>query len=249
MVRPFTYAAVDDRKDALESIARLMENRPDFLQIGLFTQPWEALEAIASERPELVFVDVEMAGLDGLSLLERIRREGLQQPVSVLVTGSPHYAVSAFHHGARGYLLKPVAPDRLFRTLDDLTPLLDAVRHEGRLPHALAFKDGFAQRMIPPESIVAIRAAGNFAEVAVDTPSTMLVSESLQSLGERLLPFGFVRIHRSTIVNLAHVVRIDAGHATMSDGSREQVGRTYQARFRAIIHRNMASGRDGGGLA
>ncbi|WP_298334617.1 LytTR family DNA-binding domain-containing protein [uncultured Erythrobacter sp.] len=235
MVSPFTFIIVDDEPPALSVIKSLMQSHPQFQMLAAFTDPEEALASIRDARPDLLLLDVEMPKMTGLAMLERVREEEISPPVTAFITGKAEYAIEAFRLGVRDYVLKPVAPDRLALTLENLTPLLEAARSEAELPAVLSFKDGTGHRLISPQDIFWIEAGGNFSELVMEDGSRTLVSESLRELAQRLAGFGFVRIHKSIIVNRIQVRETSPSRVILSNGEVCAVGRTFRESLLSFI--------------
>ncbi len=196
-----------------------------------------AVEAIDRLRPDLVLLDVQMPGLTGLEVMERVRH----RPHVVFTTAFGHHAVTAFELGALDYLLKPFGPERLRLALDrvqaalgepNAEPSLDRLREALRQgPMTRLFvRSGAAVIPIAVTSVTWFEARGDY--VAAHVGSTRhLLHLAMNRLEERLDPERFVRIHRAHIVNLDYVVafrRIGKARleAELRDGTRLPVSRT-----------------------
>lgn len=176
-----------------------------------------AAEQIRTEAPDVVLLDVQMRGETGFDLLDRI-----DTPVQVIfVTAYDEYAIRAFEVNALDYLLKPVAPDRLAealrraRTTDTALPDKqdpaptddpDAYRYDD----VFFYEEGRRPRFIRIREIVFIEADGNYTELYLTDGTTVLTSTALSTWTDRLPDAHFVRIHRSTVVDLNHIARVES---------------------------------------
>jgi two-component system LytT family response regulator len=209
---------VDDEPLARRALLRLLRTEPDVQVIGQCGDGEAAVEAIRRNRPDLVFLDVQMPEMDGFHVVEAVGVE--QMPVTIFVTAFDRYALRAFDANAVDYLLKPFAAERLRRALararDRCVGKLDqeAARRLFSLLDRTRFQTDYAQRLtvstrgrilfVEVADIDWIEAEGNYARLHVSR-RIYDVRETLQSLMEKLDPRDFVRIHRSTIVNRSRI--------------------------------------------
>jgi two-component system LytT family response regulator len=198
----------------------------------------EALEAIAELTPDLVFLDIQMPGMSGFDVVERLQQDNM--PLVIFVTAYDAYAVNAFEVHAVDYLLKPIELDRLSLALDkaserisskrdnnDKQRLLDIVigltgkteqavielissgESPAKYGEKLAIKDGASTTFVPMKDIDWIDAAGDYMCVHVKG-ATLIMRTTMKELEEQLDPLVFQRVHRSTIVNLARVEKVSS---------------------------------------
>ena len=229
----------DDEPLARDRIRRLLEEEPDIEVVGECADGDTAAQAIVELRPDLVFLDVQMPGRDGLAVVEAVRAEHL--PYVIFATAYDEYAIRAFELHALDYLMKPFNPRRLraavararqalakdraphderllallarmSATQDDLerrlgsAPLAPGGPAEGWLER-LTVRDRGRIHFVRTADIDWIGASGNYVELHVGT-TVHLVREKLSGLAARLDPTRFVRIHRSTIVNVERIREI-----------------------------------------
>jgi len=209
---------VDDEALARERVRTLLASAPDVTVIGECTGGREALEAVFAHRPELVFLDVQMPDLDGFAVLEALGAEYL--PAVVFITAYDEYALRAFEVHALDYLLKPIEPERFARTLARVRARLGDVK-DARL---LDLLEALSQRETPldrlvirtrdrvsflkPSEIDWIEADGKHVRLHVGR-ETHVVRQQLGRLERRLAPHGFVRVHRSAIVNVDRIQHLE----------------------------------------
>ena len=219
---------VDDEPLARETVRLLLARDPDVRVVGECGSGDAALDVIAREEVDLLFLDVRMPGLDGLGALARLD----PPPATVLITAHADHAVTAFDLDVVDYLLKPFDDVRFARALDR------AKRHAaaGRRPAApldrLVVRNGTRIATMPVDEIDWIEAQDYYAEVHAGGRS-YLVRQSLHKLAASLDPTRFVRIHRKTIVNVRRVKELEpmfhGEHVVfLHDGTRLKLSRTFK---------------------
>jgi two-component system, LytTR family, response regulator len=208
----------------------------------------EALAAIAAESPDLVFLDIQMPGMSGLELLEALDQE--HRPLVVFVTAFDEHAVKAFELHACDYLLKPFERERFEAALarararlaaggrQEMQQQLEAVlgqlgRLSGRFLKRFLVREGDRIRLLEVEKVDWIEAAGNYVRLHARGESH-LVRATLSSLEERLDPELFLRIHRSTMVNVRRIHEIHAWfqgehRVVLEDGTTLLVSRRHRS--------------------
>jgi len=201
-----------------------------------------AVGAIDALRPDLVFLDVEMPGETGIEVLEKIRH----QPAVIFTTAYERYAVAAFELQAVDYLLKPFGHERLARALDRLVTGGESTAKRARV--ALAMREDKPidrilvrdrGRLIPVSVRDIVHLEGSDDYTSVHTRDrTYLVYLRLQDFERRLDPDKYLRVHRSHVVNLDHVVQFipsDGGRFVLElvDGTRLPVSRAYARLLRS----------------
>ena len=238
---------VDDEPLARKRILKLLKRHADVVVAGECSNGAEAVAAIEVERPDIVFLDVQMPDLDGFGVLEAVGLD--RMPVVVFVTAFDEYALKAFDVAAIDYLLKPFDDERFEtalarareeRSANDLGALHAEVRRlarkvreagTDRSPQRLAVHAGTKIRLVEASQIDWIEAEDNYARLHVGEAGH-LMRETLGSLETRLEGGGFARVHRSAIVNLDRVREvIPDSHSelwlVLEGGARVKVTRTY----------------------
>ncbi len=208
---------VDDEPLARTALLRLLNREREISVVGESADGESAVQAIRDLQPDLVFLDVQMPEMDGFQVVECIGAG--QMPATIFVTAFDRYAIRAFDANAVDYLLKPFLPDRLTRAISRARDRYQG-RHDQetaqRLFRLLAgrYPSDYAQRLpvtsngrivfVPVAAIDWIEAEGNYARIHV-AAQTHEIRQTLQTLMEKLDPREFVRIHRSTIVNVRRI--------------------------------------------
>lgn len=221
------YAAVsvDDEPGAHAALRALLRGVADIELVASHTTPEAALHALRRQRCDLLFLDVAMPQMSGLELLGALD----MPPVTVLLTAHAQHAYEAFERGVRDYLLKPISAPRLARCIEHVRPLLAAARADPqtRMPARIAIKCGTGHRLLDPAAIMRVEAAGNFSIVHV-RDEQVFASEPLKDLQERLAPLGFVRVHKSHVVDVRRIRSLSAAELLLDNGSAVPVGRAYR---------------------
>ena len=191
---------VDDEPLARRGIRQLLEAYPDVHVVGECRDGREALHALTIQQPDLVFLDVQMPGLDGFGL---IRVQGVERmPLTVFVTAHDDFAVQAFETQALDYLVKPLSETRFRTTMKRVLERLRA-RHGERV----AVPTDGGELLLDAHEIDWIEACDDYADVHAG-PHCYHIRMTLAALTRRLDPLRFARIHRSAIVRLDHIREI-----------------------------------------
>lgn len=244
---------VDDEPLARERLHQLLRGEPTVEVIGECADGREAVAAIQQHSPGLVFLDVQMPELDGFGVLEAIQGEGM--PAVIFVTAHDKFALRAFEVHAVDYLLKPFDQERfrtaLRRALDQiqrrqsgeltaqLTALLKEVKPEARYLERLAVKSSGRVIFLRTEDIDWIEAADNYVSLHVGT-ETHLHRETMSALVAQLPPNQFLRISRSTIVNVERIKELQPlfhGEyvVILRNGTKLTLSRNYREALRQLI--------------
>jgi two-component system LytT family response regulator len=226
----------DDEPLARRMLRDLLAPHADIAIAGECCDGPEAVEALGALAPDLVFLDIRMPGLDGFAAL----RAAPHAPVVVFVTAHADRALEAFDASATDYLLKPFDDERFARSLARARAEIERRRIVERRDR-LAVKDGAKVELVDPAEIDWIGAEGYYAELHLGRRS-LLLREPMQDLESRLDRARFVRIHRSTIVNVERVRRIEpVGHGEaaviLADGTRLRASRGRRAELGRMMRR------------
>ena len=229
---------VDDEPAARTRLVMLCADLPTVTVVGVAGDGREALDVLARTPVDLLFLDIEMPGLDGMAVARELRdRHGA--PAIVFVTAFERFAVAAFGVHAAGYLLKPVDPDILARTVSRMAA--SPRRPVDPRPTSEVFWVPHRSELIPvaANELEWIAGEGDYVRLHVEARSYLL-SERLYVLEARLDPTRFARVHRSAIVRLDRVVglkHVGAGAWTLAlaSGQTLAVGRSHLAALRTAL--------------
>jgi two-component system LytT family response regulator len=266
---------VDDEPLAREGIMTMLMQDPEIELVGSCGDGLSAINAIRAQRPDLVFLDIQMPKRDGFEVLAELKRE--ERPTVIFITAYDKYAIRAFELSAIDYLLKPFRDARFFaalarakkeirqsRAVELDQKVEQLLRHmqeltKGVPPTAapsgaasadpsdrVVLKTGSDIHFIRAADIIWVESQADFIKVHT-TGAGQLVRETLQSLEERLDPTKFLRIHRSSLVNLEHVRKVTPalyGDYTvlMSDETKLRLSRKNRGKLKQLIARLSSNG-------
>jgi two-component system, LytTR family, response regulator len=209
---------VDDEPLARERIRRMLTDVSDVEIIGEAESGKEAVAFINEKKPELIILDIQIPEMNGFEVLQSVGAENVR--AVIFVTAYDHYAIQAFEIHALDYLLKPFGEERLQHALErareqldnsrvqkideQLISLLDSLKHEKKYAERILVKSGGHVYFLSVGEIDWIEAAGNYVKLHVGRESHLL-RETMQAMEARLNPQQFLRIHRSTLVNINRI--------------------------------------------
>ena len=221
---------VDDERMARQELKRLLSAHSDIEIVGEATTGEQALELIPQLSPDVIFLDVQMPGMNGFELLEHLD----DVPQVIFTTAYDEYALKAFEVSALDYLVKPVVPARLAAAVTKLRPRQDRVR-----PERVFVKEGERCWFVRVSDIFLLESEGNYTRLyfAKERP---LVCRSLATLEARLDPAEFFRAGRKCIVNLKWVEGVETSVGgnllvRMRGGRCIELSRRQSTRFRDAL--------------
>jgi two-component system, LytTR family, response regulator len=238
---------IDDEPLARRGVRARLRKMPDVQIVGECGDGTSGLEAILKLEPDLIFLDVQMPGMDGFGVLRALPTERL--PSVIFLTAHEEYALRAFEVSALDYLLKPLDDDRFEVAMNRARKQMDAASRTelvGRMLRLLdqqneKYASRFTVRMgsriqvVPAEDLEWISSAGDYTELHTRS-AIHLLRETMNSLEQRLDPSRFARIHRSRIVNLACILELRSVEnreyvVKLRDGTQLRSSRTYADRI------------------
>jgi two-component system, LytTR family, response regulator len=245
---------VDDEPLAREGMRLHLEGFEDVEIVGESDDGESAIEAIRRLKPDLVFLDIQMPGVDGFGVVEALGQEQVGMPEIIFVTAYDQHALQAFEAHALDYVLKPLDAERIDKTIRRVRRRFDAAgrqRHEqiGELLQFVRERDRFLQRIVVrsagryvilrTEDIDWIEAASNYAQLHMGT-RTYSMRETMNGLEAKLDPDQFLRVHRSVIVRIDRIREIEPlvqGDyvVILKDGTKITSSRTYRDNIRALL--------------
>jgi two-component system LytT family response regulator len=241
---------VDDEDLARQLLREYLKGEHDVEIVAECANGFAAVKAVSEHKPDLMFLDVQMPKLDGFEVLELVDRE----VAVVFVTAFDQYAMKAFDAAAVDYLLKPFGPDRLQTALQRVRrrlgenqpmPVAADLKVAARAPdqfiERIVVKDGSRVQIIPVGRLDYAEAQDDYVSLHSEKKS-YLKQQTISSLESALDPARFVRVHRSFIVNLERIAKIepytkDTRVVLLSDGSQIPVSRAGYARLKELLER------------
>jgi two-component system LytT family response regulator len=244
---PLRVLIVDDEEPARTILREYLGGEPGIEVVGECKNGFEAVKAVSEQKPDLVFLDIQMPKLTGFEVLELI---GGEQAV-IFVTAFDDYALKAFEVNAVDYLLKPVAHDRFRAALArarervrararvPVPQLIEAARPPGTSVERILVRNGVRVQVIPAEALDYAEAQDDYVGLHV-AGKEHLKQQTLAELEKSLDPRQFVRIHRSYLLNLDRLARLegdggDGRVAVLKDGTRLPVSRSGYGRLKALL--------------
>jgi len=206
MNKPIRALVIDDERLARKDLIALLGAHDQVTVIGEADDVPSAVEAIRALNPDLIFLDIQMPGDSGFDLLEKMDVEAQV----IFVTAFDEFAIRAFEVNALDYLLKPVNPERLAKALKKLEEKKPPPGRKLNINDRLFLMVGRFFKFLPVRAIMIIQAAGDYSEVLTADGSKGLTLKSMKDWETRLPPQHFVRIHRSTIINMDFIERVES---------------------------------------
>ncbi len=242
-----TCLIIDDEKLARELLREYLDSFPDIEIIGECAKGNEAVEKINKMKPDLIFLDVQMPGMNGFDVLDEIDFD----PYVIFTTAYDQYAIKAFEKNAVDYLLKPLDEERFRQAVN--RALKRKTTEQGNLEDLLkSVKSGskgfethiFVQKSeklfnLPVEEIVYLEASGDYTVITTRTDQ-FVSSSGIGKLEEIMDPDTFIRVHRSTIININYLKEIERHFnggmvVKMQSGKSFPVSRTYARLIRKKV--------------
>jgi two-component system, LytTR family, response regulator len=249
MNRKTTAILVDDEPLARQLLREYLQDFPEIRIVAECKNGRQAVKAINEQRPDIVFLDIRMPGMDGFEVLERLTH----MPHIIFSTAYDDYALKAFEYNAVDYLLKPYDRKRFSRAvqkvlagltasgseIDKIVSVLQQAREPGEYPERIFVRIGKKITPVRVRDIFWIEAEQDYSLLhTADDPH--LCNLSLNALEKRLDPSQFMRVHRSHIVACNSIEHLsgdgEGGYvAVLKDGSKVRVGRSYAPKIRQIV--------------
>jgi two-component system LytT family response regulator len=244
---------VDDERLARERVTTLVRDRADLSLIGEAADGRTALDLIVEQRPDLVFLDIQMPELDGFQIIGALDSETGALPAVVFVTAYDAYALRAFEVAAMDYLLKPVTAERFAtavarvlararqRSPDDALHVFaeQAAAARTERPTRFVARRGSKHYFVRVADVDWIAADGNYVQVQTGD-TAHLIRDTMHGVEAKLDPEEFVRVHRSAIVAIDRIRSIEAREAgeylvTLRGGATFVSSRGYSHRIRSLL--------------
>lgn len=226
---------VDDDGACRAYLKDLLKRHPDFSVVDEAGDIHQAEQRLKADQVDLLVLDVEMPGGSGFELLQRL---GSWPFEVIFATGFQRYAVQAIRFSALDYLVKPVQPDELAEALQRFRnrhPHRNRAAEQAQFLSNLAQSDERSMKLtltsgdrtwfIPPAEITHCTADDNYTELHVNDGRRFISARTLKDYEEMLFPLGFLRVHRSALVNRAMITHLEGMHVVLSNQQRIEVSR------------------------
>jgi len=237
MKEQYTAIIVDDEINNRENLQHLLiKHCPSIEILGQAASVAEAVNLIKEVQPEVVFLDIEMPGGNGFSLLEKLQPINFQV---IFVTAFDAYALNAIKFSALDYLLKPIDKNELIAAVAKVKPTENGQQHQ--LSNLAQFLKGESRRialnlsdeirLVELQHIIRIEADNNYCRFVLQGQETVLVSKHLGHFYEILKAEQFIRVHQSHLINqqsIERFVKRDGGYLILRNGDQVPVSRTQK---------------------
>jgi two-component system LytT family response regulator len=251
--RPIRVLIIDDEPLARKRLRELLKDDPDVVVAGECANGAETIVAIRELAPDLIFLDVQMPGVDGLTVSEKLNNR--QSPLVIFVTAYDQYAVRAFDLQAVDYLLKPFDRARFTQALQRakerfreqrrdevnqrILDLLSEIKDKPQYLDRLVIKNNDRVFVLKTDEIDWIEAEGNYVRVHFGKQSS-LIRETLTNLATQLDPRKFPRIHRSRLVNLDRILELQPWsrhdwRIILRNGAQLRLSRNYREQLAQLL--------------
>ncbi|MEE8576538.1 MAG: response regulator [candidate division Zixibacteria bacterium] len=247
-----TVLIVDDERLARSRLSRMLTSVDNVKIVGQCANGQEALKAIQQYSPDLVFLDVQMPQMNGFEVVRSISPKN--RPVLIFVTAFDQYAIKAFEVNAVDYLLKPFDQKR-FRTAlrraqkavalknsgdgspENIHQLIDQTRKPESFSDRILIRSDNKLTVIKNRDVEWVESAGNYVYLHIGN-KTHLHRQTMKELEDRLAEFGFIRVHRSAIINSGSITEIRIkpsgdGTVLLESGTRVNLSRRYRSNLKA----------------
>lgn len=232
---------IDDEAPARQLIKEYLEDYPDLVSLGEANNGVDAVRLIETYQPDLVFLDVQMPGLTGLEVLEKLN----DVPEVIFSTAYDQYAIKAFEINAVDYLLKPFTRERFQKAIEKwlakpgLQPLAEVIHsQQTNFLTKVLVPLGRKLKALPVEQIFCIKAEGDYASIQTESQA-YLSNIGISDLEKKLNPNQFLRIHRSAMLNIAQIEEVEkVSHGYVVQLKNKEVlkvSRSYVEDFKRII--------------
>jgi two-component system, LytTR family, response regulator len=256
MTQEISTLLVDDEPFARESLNVFLAEHEGFRVIGECSNGLQAIQAINQHKPDLVFLDVQMPEVNGFEVLNEIETE--HPPVVIFATAYEKYALQAFEANAIDYLLKPFDRSRFREAIQKAVRFINGSNGErlsqirellrsydklksaaGQFKRRILVKETKKYFLVDLDDVYFFEASGDYV-VMHKQQSTHLINDSMNNLETKLDPQQFVRIHRSTIVNVRYIDSLQPYfngefHITVKNGAKLKLSRNYKDKIKTIL--------------
>lgn len=242
---------IDDEPLSRAALATVLAGRRDIAEFDSAADADEAMDKISATNYDVLLVDIKMPGTSGIELLDKVKWHESPLPSIIFVTAHQEHALAAFNKHAVDYVLKPFSRERIDEALNaalrrsegeraaKLLQELPQLQKPKQGPSAkIAIKADGRILFIDPADVVSVEADRNYVLLQREA-SSFLLRESISTIADKLKPFGFVRIHRSVLINSAYVEEIEAlptgdYELSLRGGKEYTVTRSYRHNLKQI---------------
>jgi DNA-binding LytR/AlgR family response regulator len=225
---------LDDEPPATKVLLRYLQDYPEWTCVGVHHSPQSATLALATQAPDLLFLDIHLPDISGLNVLRQLE----DPPLVVFTTAYPQYAVEGFELAALDYLLKPISPERFQKTMERAVERLEQdliLERTGLNAGFLTIRADRKIHRLPFQRILYLQALDDYVKI-ISREGTLLPKIPLSQLEQALPSQLFLRIHRSYIINMHCVQQYDQQEVRISD-KQLPIGKSFREQVAARLHK------------
>jgi two-component system LytT family response regulator len=228
---------IDDEENSRETLkGKLDLFCPEVEIAGEATSVEEGITLVVNEKPDVLFLDIQLSGESGFDILEAIQKEDDVNPEIIFITAHDEFAVRAIKFSALDYLLKPIDPEELVKAIrkaeeqrgmpknaTNLNVLVENIRQASDSPKKIVIPTSDGMHVIKISEIIRLESSSNYTTFFINNQKSLLASKTLKEFDTMLTNYNFHRIHKSHLVNMNYLkryVQTDGGYLILEDGSR-----------------------------
>ena len=230
-MKPIKCIIIDDEPIAIEYLREYVNTIPELLLTGTYQNAKEALSLIQNQEVDLIFIDIEMPEISGLEFVKTLETA----PAIIFTTAYPQYAVEGFNLNAVDYLLKPIGLERFKQAIQKVHKEISIQAGLQPIENKFIFlKNGYKSEKIDIQDIIFIAGNKEYATYYTKSGRTYLKNERLKNLEKDYQPYGFIRIHKSYLINTRYIKKIFNNNVEIQ-GETIPIGRAYREQIRQLM--------------
>lgn len=230
-MKPIKCIIIDDEPIAIEYLREYVNTIPELLLTGTYQNAKEALPLIQNQEVDLIFIDIEMPEISGLEFVKTLETV----PAIIFTTAYPQYAVEGFNLNAVDYLLKPIGLERFKQAIQKVHKEISIPAGLQPIENKFIFlKNGYKSEKIDIQDIIFIAGNKEYATYYTKSGRTYLKNERLKNLEKDYQPYGFIRIHKSYLINTRYIKKIFNNNVEIQ-GETIPIGRAYREQIRQLM--------------
>lgn len=222
---------IDDEPIAIEYLREYVNSIPELTLTGTFESATEALSCIQNNSVDLIFIDIEMPQITGLEFVKQLDNP----PAVIFTTAYPQYAVEGFDLNAVDYLLKPIGFERFRQSIQKVLKEISIQEGMQATQEKFIFlKNGYKSEKIDIQNITHITGNKEYVTFHTNEGRKYLKNERLKNLEKEYQPYGFLRIHKSYLINIQYLKKI-FNNTVEIQGEELPIGRAYREQVRQLM--------------
>lgn len=230
-MKPIKCIIIDDEPIAIEYLREYVNTIPELLLTGTYQNAKEALPLIQNQEVDLIFIDIEMPEISGLEFVKTLETA----PAIIFTTAYPQYAVEGFNLNAVDYLLKPIGLERFKQAIQKVHKEISIQAGLQPIENKFIFlKNGYKSEKIDIQDIIFIAGNKEYATYYTKSGRTYLKNERLKNLEKDYQPYGFIRIHKSYLINTRYIKKIFNNNVEIQ-GETIPIGCAYREQIRQLM--------------